>query len=89
MSFVLSKAKATGTATENPDGSLTRFGMEVVHRYAVRWIDASERDLTLERAHPELASAFYDVRADAAWAREQYIPFDDVPPVLAIPLGAK
>lgn len=89
MSFVISKAKAAGTETENADGSLTRFGMEILHRYAVRWIDHAERDLILERAHPELASAFYDIRADSAWAREQYIPFDDIEPVLTIPLGSR
>jgi hypothetical protein len=72
-------------ATENPDGTLTRYGMERVHLYAVKWVEHAVRDLTLEREFPELTGSFYDVRASPSYAREQAIPFDDIEPVFAIP----
>ncbi len=56
--------------TENPDGSLTRFGNRILEAYANRWL-AGTRDLDTERKFPELAGPFYDVRSDLEYARAQ------------------
>lgn len=63
--------------TENKDGELTRYGMRVAHQYAKKWVRQSTRDLVLERKHPELSGLFYDIRIDAALAREHAIPFGE------------
>ena len=39
-------------------------------KYALKWTKQSVRDIELERAHPELAGLFYDIRADAELAAE-------------------
>jgi hypothetical protein len=54
--------------TEDADGMLTPYGFEVATRYASRWLAESLRDLTLERAHPELTGLFYDIRSDVELA---------------------
>lgn len=56
--------------TEDEDGVLTKFGMAIAHKYALKWTKQSVRDLELERAHPELAGLFYDIRADVELASE-------------------
>jgi len=62
--------------TEDEDGVLTRFGMEVAHRYAKARI-SGKRDTKLEREHPELVGLFFDIRYDRGLANEYAIPFED------------
>jgi hypothetical protein len=56
------------------DGMLTRQGMRIAHDYAVDWVDRTVRNLSLERAHPEMADTFYDIRADRSVAHIHYLP---------------
>lgn len=72
--YVIDLKKAQPTETK--DGELTRFGMVVAHKYARMWVGRSARDLSLERAHPELSGLFYDLRVDSSLAREHAIPLD-------------
>lgn len=58
----------------DPEGMLTRSGMRIAHDYAVDWVDRSVRNLKLERAHPEMADTFYDIRADRTVAHIHYLP---------------
>lgn len=59
--------------TEDEDGVLTKWGMQVAHQYARQWVKDSVRDVELEQEHPELLGLFYDIRADAELAREHAI----------------
>lgn len=58
----------------DPEGMLTRRGMQIAHEYAVTWVDRTTRNLKLERDHPELADVFYDIRADRTMAQIHYLP---------------
>lgn len=72
--FVVDFQKARVTETE--DGLLTSLGMQLAHRYALRWVNDNARDLELEREYPELAGLFYDIRVDPELAREHALPED-------------
>ena len=84
MKYTMNLRKANPVETE--DGELTRRGMEVAPDYAVAWIQKNKRDLNLERLYPELEGLFYDIRADAALAREHSIPFEVEKPKPVIPI---
>lgn len=73
VQFIMDLQKAQ--PLEDPDGVLTRRGMQVAHAYAKTWLDG-KRDLEMERQYPELAGLFYDIRADSDLARTHAIPFD-------------
>jgi hypothetical protein len=68
MKYVMPLSKALGKPTEDSDGLLTAFGLEVAHRYAVAWVEG-QRNLDIERQYPELAGLFWDVRMDLELAR--------------------
>lgn len=72
--FVVDLKKAQ--PTEDADGVLTRFGMQIAQRYASQWVANGTRDLELEREHPELVGLFYDIRADSDLAREHALPLE-------------
>jgi len=67
----LEKAKPT----EDSDGVLTDYGMEVAHDYARGFLSGEPRR-DLEDSHPELRGLFYDIRHDLDLAREHALPFD-------------
>lgn len=57
-----------------PDGiEVSPKGIEVLASYAARWIHQGERDLEIERDHPELDGVFYDIRSDLDLAN-RYAP---------------
>ncbi len=68
-------SKFTMPVGENPDGTLSRLGMELMQSYAVSWV-GGKRDLDMERRYPELTEAFYDVRMDPknAWEHARVKP---------------
>lgn len=71
---IMSKALTMKLTTEDEDGALTELGMMVAEKYAQRWVERAERDLNLERQHPELTGLFYDIRADAELAIRHATP---------------
>lgn len=83
---------AKAMATEDSEGFLTTRGLRIAQRYASRWLRDRVRDLELERDFPEMLGLFYDIRADAALAREHAIPLEPPTPeslkksLLVIPL---
>jgi len=52
----------------NDDGEFTTQGLAAMTRYANAWLRGS-RDLGIERAWPDLAGTFYDLRANSDYAR--------------------
>lgn len=80
-------AKHTLSSTTDPDGALTRFGLEIVRKYALAWLGGPERDLDAERRYPDLTEAFWTVRMDPEYAREQAGVHMRMP--FVIPVGGK
>lgn len=72
---ILQKASKKGSKTEDADGVLTKYGMQVAQEYASSWVNKKTRDVALERKHPELVGLFYDIRNDRELATEHAIPF--------------
>ena len=62
-------------ATEDSDGVLTDFGMQLSHQYAVAYL-GGDRMHELESGYPELAGVFYDIRNDRALAEEHALSMD-------------
>jgi hypothetical protein len=50
------------------EGLLTDEQSAALEAYATRWAAQNERDLDIERAHPELADEFYAVRTEPTMA---------------------
>ena len=55
------------------DGVLTASGFDAAQEYAQAW-QRGERLNSLEGSHPTLIDLFYDIRNDAALAREHATP---------------
>lgn len=53
---------------ENEDGLLNDEQIAALETYATRWATQNERDLDIEREHPELADDFYAVRTEPSMA---------------------
>jgi len=69
MKYVMPLKKAQEKPTEDSEGLLTSYGMDIAHRYAQAWAERGTRDLAIEREYPELAGLFWDIRVDPALAR--------------------
>lgn len=65
--FTLDLTKAMPVQDEH--GQLTKRGHEIAHNYAKQWLDKHERNLVLEREHPDLQGLFYDCRIDPELAK--------------------
>lgn len=61
--------------TEDSDGVLTPFGMQVAQQYASAW-KQGQRATSIERTHPELVGLFYDIRKDAELANMHALPIE-------------
>lgn len=59
--------------TEDEDGVLTEYGMEIAHDYARGFLAGNPRR-DLEENYPELRGLFYDIRHDPNLAKEHAIP---------------
>jgi len=67
MKFTMDLEKANPVVES--DGSLTRRGIEIATRYAHEWV-RGRRNLSLEREHPALEDAFFDIRVDPIAAKD-------------------
>jgi len=80
MQFILpgvtEKSLEKATPTEDSDGVLTDYGMQVAHEYACGFLEGNPRR-DLEDRHPELRGLFYDIRHDSNLAEEHALSFDD------------
>lgn len=70
---VPAKSLEKARRTEDEDGVLTEYGMEIAHDYARGFLGGRPRK-DLEEDHPELRGLFYDIRHDPSLAREHAIP---------------